>query len=261
MEDDGRIINILTDKQLSDIVTEDLKVFNKFATQHDDFKILINPFNDRKNLQPASYDICVGDEYTNITTGEKFSVGEKGIGTIEIKPKECVRIKAYETIGIPYNVTAIITTKNSLAKHGIMQITSRIDSTYVGSIEITFFNAGKDIIPLNYKEEFANLVFFKNGTPVEREYEKGGTGKRCVKFSPVTEKIVSDDEEGSIELIKYSGSPFDRIGWLLKIQKKDYDAKIKVLTDKFEGERRIYKALCGFLVVILAGIIASFFIK
>lgn len=242
---------IFTRDQLEKIYTINESEFEKYKGKSEDFKILITPFDVQK-LQPASYDISVGDHYYNLTTGsDKIDIVERGSLTVE--PNECIRIRTRETIGIPYNCSALVTTKISLSMVGLLQVTSRIDPGFKGKLDITLFNAGKKKVSLRYEDTFANLVFFRLGIPVSKAYSGTPRPKATDDYSPILREEVKGNMDSYIASLLKSGSPFDVIAHLLEIRKEASDREIETLKNTIMSENRIYKFITYLLLAIGIG--------
>jgi len=250
------IPNIIRGEELRKICTPNKEEFEMFKHESDNFRIFISDYNER-NIQPASYDISVGDTCKNLTTGKVINVKEKG--SLVINPNECAVIEAKEVVGIPYNCTALVTTKISLSMTGIFQVTSRIDPGFKGKLEITLLNAGKKSISLRYGDSFANLVFLKIGKPVSRGYEGDPRPKATLEYKPILKEEVERDKEGFVNSLLRSGHPFDIIAHLLGIQERTFDDRLNNLTNTLRRENIIFKFIAGLLAILLASALAGIF--
>ncbi len=246
--------NIIGGDELKKIYTSDNDEFEKFKNEIEDFKILITRYSDT-NVQPASYDISVGDTCKNLTTNEKIDIKEEG--KITIDPNECLTIKTKEEIGIPFNCTALVTTKISLSMTGIFQVTSRIDPGYQGELDITLFNASKKSVTLRYGDNFANLVFLRIGKPVSSGYHGTPSAKAFDDYKPVLREEVEYNKKTYVDSLLKSGNPFDILTHLLEIQEQNFDSRLESLKSSIRRENRIYKFLITILILLLAGSIGG----
>ena len=111
-------------------------------------KGLVVPFNE-ENLQPASYDISVGEITGNIDW--------------ELKPGESVLISTKEWFSLPNDVAAFIKTRSSLARIGLEvgETGGWVDPGYNGNLTLFMKNKGKKAIDLRTLDRIGQIIFLE----------------------------------------------------------------------------------------------------
>jgi deoxycytidine triphosphate deaminase len=207
----------LSESALRSMITEDTEWFIEQIEREEEIpkKILIKPFL-VEGLQPASYDIHLGDEYISHLTGKigKLDSTKK----LVIKPGETVTITSLEFIGLPQDITALITSRTDLVLKGLSQMSTHIDPGFYGKIFQTFTNLSNRNVELEYKAPIAHLTFFKvEGAEPQRRYK----GKRLRQ-----EKLDAVDPDLYNEIKNTPGSAV-RVAYLYK---RVYDVWIGLLS-------------------------------
>lgn len=106
---------------------------------------IITPFNE-ENLQPASYDLTVGEITGNIDN--------------ELLPGEVALISTKEWVQMPDNTAGLVRTRSSLARMGLStDFAGWIDPGYKGNITLLIKNLGKKKVDLSKIDRFAQLIF------------------------------------------------------------------------------------------------------
>lgn len=225
---------VLTREDIVKVCTENEEEFKNVINDPQNFKLFINPFS-KECVEPASYDVRVGNEYASLTSGKSFNQKDIERDGIIINPNETIRVKALERVGVPLNCIALVTTKISLAWQGILQITSRIDPGYIGEIEIVLFNAGKKKVILRHMEKFANLVFIRIDGTADGYSKLTPIPKAASDYSPVALEDVKGDEakKRALENVLKSGPPFDYIARLIQLLEENFNEKIEEQSRRF----------------------------
>lgn len=120
--------------------------------------IVIEPFCE-ENIQPNSYDVCLGDEIIVGWAKEKlpytFKHGEFILGTTK------------EYMEVNRNCCCQVDGKSTLARHGIcVHLTAGfIDCGFRGNVTLEMVNFGEDFV-LEEGMKIGQLVFFESKTPL-----------------------------------------------------------------------------------------------
>lgn len=135
---------------------------------------LVIPFNE-ENLQPASYDVSIGEITGNIDN--------------DLQPGESVLISTNEYVSLPRNIAAMTKTRSSLARMGLVcgDIGGFVDPGFKGNLTLFLKNEGKKIVDLRTLDRVGQLVFFEvNG--VSQEYNGNYQNSQGVTRSVLDDK-------------------------------------------------------------------------
>lgn len=109
---------------------------------------LVIPFDDEA-VQPASYDISVGEITGNIDW--------------ELKPNESVLISTKEWFSLPNNVAAFVKTRSSLARLGLEvgETGGWVDPGFNGNLTLFMKNKGNKAIDLRNLDRVGQIIFLE----------------------------------------------------------------------------------------------------
>lgn len=174
---------ILTDRQLRD------------ACQQED--IAISPFDDHQ-IQPASYDLRVGE--SGITTSSKKLTNIKETGYLLIQPGDFAIINVLEEIKLNAQHTGRFGLRSKYARKGLLATTGpQVDPGYHGRLIIGLTNLSPTPISLPYKDDFVSIEFHRLEEPATHPYS-----------GPYQARLTLGAEE--IEAItKGTGMPFSEV--------------------------------------------------
>ncbi len=187
----------LSESTIRSMVTEDINWFVEQIEKEERIpdKILISPFIP-EGLEPASYDIHLGEKYLSHMTGkiENLREGDKLI----IKPGETVNIESLEYIGLPQDITALITSRTDLVMKGLSQMSTHIDPGFHGKLFQTLVNLSNRDIMLNYGDPIAHVTFFKvsGAKPQLRYKRRPRLGQKSLDEDPIKKEV--ENNPGSI---------------------------------------------------------------
>ncbi len=141
-------------------------------------EILIEPFNE-KSLQPAGYDLRVGDEaYIN---GRIVNVKEEG--KLVIPPKTYALILTLERVKLPDDVMGDMKLRSSLAREGLLGSFAWVDPGWDGNLTLGIYNASNEPIELEYGERFVQIAFIRLEGPARNPYRGNYQGSRGIALS------------------------------------------------------------------------------
>lgn len=131
-------------------------------------KLIIEKFN-INNLQPASYDVRLGDEV--LLSGEDNVVNLKENQTIRINPGQFALLVTKELFRMPNNMVGVIGSKGDVTRKGLIILSGlQIDPTFEGNLCIGVYNASPRKIVLDYLDSFVTVEFHKLAKPAERQH-------------------------------------------------------------------------------------------
>ena len=149
---------ILSDATIKDVILNQ-KIF------------LINPFNEEQ-LQPNSYDCCLGGELKKIN-GVNIDLTQD---SYKLKPKEFILGSTMEKINVPYDLVGHIDGKSSIGRLGVFVHVSSgfIDSGFTGNVTLEIYNCSDSQFELYHGMSICQVVFETLTTPVNRPYGSDG---------------------------------------------------------------------------------------
>lgn len=120
-------------------------------------------------VEPASYDIRVGEFAYTSTTRSMINLAEKGLVILE--PGDFGVILTLEEIRMPVNMVARFGLKSSFARKGMFASTGpQIDPGFHGRLKVGVINLSPTPIPLTFREKFCTLEFHRLEQPSTRPY-------------------------------------------------------------------------------------------
>ncbi len=121
--------------------------------------IVINPF-ETKQLQPATYDLRVGDQGS--TTSAKKLVNIREVGYLLLQPGDFGVLTVLEELRLGPQYAARIGLRSKYARKGIIATTGiQIDPGYHGRLIIGVTNLTPRPISLPYKDDFVSVEFHR----------------------------------------------------------------------------------------------------
>jgi len=132
-------------------------------------EITIYPFDEVHSLQPASYDIAIGDQ--GITTSSKEVVDIKKKGYMILDPADFGIVISHEKITLNNRHRARIGLRSGLSRKGIVATTGpQIDPGFSGKLIVGLTNLTPNPVSLPYKGEFLTIEIHRLEEPVEAGY-------------------------------------------------------------------------------------------
>ena len=153
----------------------------------------ITPFKE-ENVQPASYDITIGDSFTSereYTDNGELITGPKRFdepvpyvtvtcNSYALGPKKFVLATTKEYIKLPHNITAFVEGRSSIGRLGLfIQNAGWVDPGFEGQITLELFNASDRTIIIPVGARVGQLVFAMMDVVAEKPYNgkyQGQTG-------------------------------------------------------------------------------------
>ena len=134
-------------------------------------KLISENFSEN-NLEPASYDIRLGNE--GITSSSKKKINIKELGYLIIEPGEYAVFLSLEIFNMPLDIIGNIGMTSKHARRGLILLYGlQIDPGYKGVLILRAFNTSTTKIVLSYREKIAMVQFIQLIVPAEVGY----TGK------------------------------------------------------------------------------------
>ena len=130
--------------------------------------IILN--GNEKFIQPASYDIRVGNEIYLPERGKRIELTE---GEIEyLQPFESILIRTLEEFIIPPNMSCLVQPSSKLSTRGLIYTGGAIDPGYEGYLWINLRNMAPMHEEIEYGQPIASIQFIKLKDNVKNAYVK-----------------------------------------------------------------------------------------
>lgn len=131
-------------------------------------------------VQPASYDMRIGDQVFMSTKREVIDLTKNG-GHFTIDPSAVAMIYTHEYIELPKNILGRLGIKSGLARQGLFStIGIQADPGFKGRLFINLLNLTSLPIPLDYLDTFLSIEFNKLEAEPKAAYKGPYQGKKKI---------------------------------------------------------------------------------
>lgn len=142
---------ILTDRQIQDAVERR--------------EIVIDPF-DVTQIQPASYDLRVGDQAA--TTSSKRLVNVKEDGYVLLQPGDFAVVIVLEELRLGPQFAGRLGLRSRYARKGLVATSGpQVDPGYHGRLIVGLTNLTPKPLSLPYKDDFLTVEFHRQSIPIK----------------------------------------------------------------------------------------------
>ncbi|WP_409524012.1 dCTP deaminase [Nitrincola sp. MINF-07-Sa-05] len=163
---------------------------------YENSEILISPF-DENQIQPASYDLRVGEEA--VTTSHEGIINIKDKGFLKLKPGDFAVITVYEEIKLGPQYVGRFGLRSGYARRGLIATTGpQIDPGYHGRLIVGITNLTPQDITVAYLDKFLSVEFHKLDRAVLKPY----SGPYQGRFKLSAEEIRIVAEKDGVPLVK-----------------------------------------------------------
>ena len=138
----------------------DVSVMKKAKEKLDEkMTILIFPFN-KERLQPAHYELCLGDEVYVSGQETPLNLSKQKSGYVVIRPGEIAILSTMETVYVPRNLIAFISIKVGYKFKGLVNISGfHVDPGFIGKLLFTVYNAGPNDVVIKRGDKVFMIMF------------------------------------------------------------------------------------------------------
>jgi dCTP deaminase len=147
----------------------------------DSGKLGISPYDD-KMLQPASYDLKVGEDAATVPDSGDSMINLRDEGLMVIKPYTPAVVWTLETLRLPLDITGRFGLKSGLSRRGVYaSVGPQIDPGFHGRLSVTLFNLTPSSVALNFEERFLTVELHRMSQAASRGY--AGEYQNRTKFT------------------------------------------------------------------------------
>lgn len=138
-----------------------------------------------KCLQPASYDLRVGEEGFTLSAGRVISIQNEGV--LEIQPGDFVLVMTHEKLRLPTNIVGRFGLRSAYARMGLLATAGpQVDPGFEGKLVIGLVNFSSQSIKLRYLTPFCSLELQRLQTSASAPYRGPYQGQEHL-----TDEIIS----------------------------------------------------------------------
>lgn len=186
---------------------------------------LIKRNYDHTSLQPASYDLRMGENVVSLTRGKPIELVD---GKFDIHPGELVSVPSMEEVAFPLDIQGRICSKVSLLEKGFSSIATKIDPGYGypdgWNLALVFKHLGHEPIELKPGDPICSLEFER----LDKSATQGYRGKNPKTFihpaetvDPIGKSQLDFRRLEKTNLERFYGHPIDDIVLVLgKLQEE-----------------------------------------
>jgi len=204
----------------------------------DSGELVIENFDER-SIQPASYDMRLGEEAITSSRREKLKPAEKGLLTIS--PGDFALVTTHEVISLPTTIAGHIGLRSAYAKKGLVLLSGpQIDPGFSGVLVIGLSNLSPRDVVIPYKAPFCTVEFFRLETAATMPY--------CGEYQDQSGISASDMQN----LVEAQGMTFGQI--ITSLQ--ELSQNVKSLSDSVKFLKWSFPAILTFAIAVIAVLIA-----
>lgn len=201
-------------------------------------ELIIENFDERF-LQPASYDMRLGEQAMTSSYREIINPAEKGLLTIP--PGDFALVTTHEKVSLTPKVAGHIGLRSYYAKKGLVLLSGpQIDPGFKGTLVVGLSNLSPRDMVIPYKTAFCTVEFFKLEEPATKPYD--GEYQEQIGISPLDIQ----------NLVEAQGMTFGQVITALQ----DLSQDVKSLADSVKTLRWIFPVLLAFGIAVIAVIVA-----
>ena len=204
----------------------------------------------KKCLQPASYDMRVGDEA--FSSHEKERIPVTLARPLVIKPGDFILIRTYESVKLSPKIAGRLGLRSFHARKGLALLAGpQIDPGFEGVLVVGLHNLDANELKLSYREPFCTVEFHRLTEPVGQPYngdyqhqKKIGESdcvaieERIPAWAPIDDRLKELQEKVDFLLSKYPEREVIREKF-----KFDWRGGLSDLKEKFTSVELQHKAL------------------
>lgn len=152
-----------------------------------DGTLILEPLEEEQ-IQPASVDLRLGDEFlridgnqTIIETSEQAPYVKTKTDEIVLMPQEFLLATTIERVGIPNGISAFLEGRSSIGRLGLfIHNAGFIDTGFEGQITLELYNANKIPIAISAGMRICQIVFFEMDKKADNPYSGKYQGQKSV---------------------------------------------------------------------------------
>ncbi len=194
---------------------------------------------DEHVLQPASYDMRLGEQAITSSKREKFNPADKGL--LIIAAGDFALVTTHEKVSLSPRIAGHIGLRSHYAKKGVVILSGpQIDPGFKGVLVVGLSNLSPRDVVIPYKTPFCTVEFFYLTEPAVKPY--------VGEYQEQAGILPSDIQN----LVEAQGMTFGQVITALQGLSQD----VKSLSDSVKTLRWMFPVLLGFGIAIIAVLVA-----
>lgn len=165
----------------------------------------IEPYNG-ENLQPASYDLTLADEFIEYDKPAEYTIIDLDEGIDEygqaveadtyiLDPGEFVLASTVERVSLPPHIAGEVKGRSSVGRLGVIPHTAGfVDPGFEGEITLEFVNHGEYPVALEAGMRCCQLVFKETAQPAAKPYGEKSDSKYQGQEGVTASRIEEDHD-------------------------------------------------------------------
>jgi dCTP deaminase len=154
-------------------------------------EIILEPLDDAR-IEPASYDLRIGNWAFASSSKDRVNLKERGLVIVE--PGEFAVLESRERVELDNKTAAQLGLRSEYARRGLLMLSGpQIDPGFVGILVVRVVNLAPRSIALPYEAPFLTLQFFRLSHDVEKPYSGPQQGQGGISAQDIQELL---DTEG-----------------------------------------------------------------
>ncbi|MGO9095846.1 MAG: dCTP deaminase domain-containing protein [Bryobacteraceae bacterium] len=187
-------------------------------------EILLDPF-DPDRVEPASYDVRIGNRAFASSSKDIVNLSERGVLIIE--PGEFAVLESRERIELDRSTAAQLGLRSEYARRGLLMLSGpQIDPGFGGILVVRVVNLAPKRVALPYEAPFLTVQFFRLSRPSQKAYsgpQQHQTGITAKDIQELTEtegltlgQVMKTLSALATDVAELKGS-VGRLAWLIPL--------------------------------------------
>ena len=194
---------------------------------------------DERCLQPASYDMRLGEDAITSSRREKFNPADKGLLTIP--PGDFALVTTHEKVSLTPKMAGHIGLRSLYSKKGLVMLSGpQIDPGFKGVLVIGLSNLSPRDVVIPYKDAFCTVEFYGLEEPATKAYSGEYQDQKGIQPSDIR------------NLVEAQGMTFGQVITALQGLSQD----VKSLSDSVKTLRWLFPVILGFGIAVIGIIVA-----
>lgn len=194
---------------------------------------------DERGLQPASYDMRLGEEAITSSRRERINPAEKGLLTIGAG--DFALVTTHERVALTSRIAGHIGLRSWYAKKGLVMLSGpQIDPGFKGVLVLGLSNLSPRDIVIPYKAPFCTVEFFRLEEPASKAYAGEYQGQTGISPADIQ------------SLVEAQGMIFGQVITALQGLSRD----VKSLSESVRTLKWMFPVLLGFGIAVIAVLVA-----
>jgi dCTP deaminase len=216
----------------------------------------ISPF-DENMLQPASYDLKVGENAATVPENGEAIINLRDEGIVVINAYTPAVVWTLEQLTIPLNMAGRIGLKSNLSRRGVYaSLGPQIDPGFSGNLSVSLFNLTPSPVVLNFQERFLTVELHKLGKTASRGYEGEYQNRKTFSAKELQPVLGFKGSHGLGEIVKGFGEIKKAVETISSLSSK-FDSFLEENAKQNQESREFNRALMNEMRTLVGHIVGD----